>query len=123
MKLSQMGNIYGPYRGIVDLAHDGDTVNVRLDVGFDLTVYARCRILGINAPELSTDAGKTARDFAQTVLPSGTLVHVISHGWDKYGGRIDAEIQLDTAYVYDGVPYTDFAKLMLASGNAVVYTG
>lgn len=123
MKLSQADNVYGPYRGIVDLAHDGDTVNVRLDVGFDLTVYARCRILGINAPELSTAAGKTARDFAQTVLRPGTPVHVISHGWDKYGGRIDAEIQLDTAYIYDGVPYTDFAKLMLASGNAVVYTG
>jgi endonuclease YncB( thermonuclease family) len=60
--------VFGPYAGVVDLVHDGDTVNVRLDVGFDLTVYARVRIYGINAPELSTDAGKVARDFAQSIV-------------------------------------------------------
>lgn len=56
-------NAFGPYRGVVDLVHDGDTVYAKLDVGFDLTVYTRIRIDGINAPELSTQAGKDARDF------------------------------------------------------------
>ena len=107
-----MSEAFGPYRGTVDSVHDGDTVNVRLDVGFDLTVYARCRIQGINAPELSTDAGKAARDFARGLLPVGTQVLVTSYGWDKYGGRIDAGIR------YDG---KDFAQQMLDSGNAVPY--
>lgn len=113
--------MYGPYRGIVDLAHDGDTVNIKLDLGFDISVYARVRVKGINAPELSTAAGKRARDFAQQVLPSGTQVLVNSYGWDKYGGRIDGTIAI--SYDYNGVEYDDFGHLMLASGNAVPYTG
>lgn len=114
---------WGPYRGVVDLAHDGDTVNIKLDLGFDLTEYARVRVLGINAPELSTAAGKTARDFAQSVLPPGTNVLVTSHGWDKYGGRIDGTISLTTPYMYQGKSYFDFGTLMLDSGNAVPYAG
>src|SRR5215831_2154789 len=104
---------FGPYRGVVDLVHDGDTANIKLDVGFDLTVYARVRVYGINAPELSTDAGKAARDFAQGLLPVGSAVQVTSHGWDKYGGRIDGEITLP-----DG---SSFAQKMLDAGQAVVY--
>lgn len=104
--------VFGPYHGTVDLVHDGDTVNCRLDLGFDLTVYTRCRIFGINAPELSTPAGIAARDFARTLLPVGTAVQVMSHGWDKYGGRIDADI------TFGG---TDFAQAMLDAGQAVRY--
>jgi endonuclease YncB( thermonuclease family) len=106
---------FGPYAGIVDSVHDGDTVHVKLDLGFDLTVYSRVRVFGINAPELSTPEGKTARDFAKSLLPVGTAVHVLSHGWDKYGGRVDGEITLP-----DG---SSFATAMLNSGNAVPYSG
>lgn len=73
-------NAFGPYRGVVDLVHDGDTVYAKLDVGFDLTVYTRIRIDGINAPELSTQAGKDARDFARTLLAPGDAVEVVSYG-------------------------------------------
>ena len=107
-------SVFGPYRGVVDSVHDGDTVNVKLDIGFDLTVYARVRVFGINAPELSTDAGKVARDYARTLLPVGTAVTVLSHGWDKYGGRIDGEISY-------GTPPADFAAAMLTAGQAVIY--
>lgn len=113
--------IYGPYRGVVDLAHDGDTVNIKLDLGFDITIYARVRVKGINSPELSTEAGKRARDFAQSVLPRGTEVYVTSHGWDKYGGRIDGSITFIKAYEYHSQMYDNFAALMLDSGNALPY--
>ena len=111
-------DVFGPYAGVIDLVHDGDTVNVKLDVGFDLTVYARVRIFGINAPELSTDAGKAARDFAQTLLKPGDDVRVVSHGWDKYGGRIDGSIEYDLG----GEP-TDFATTMIAAGHALPWGG
>jgi hypothetical protein len=62
---------FGPYRSIVDIVHDGDTVNAKLDVGFDLTVYTRIRIDGINAPELSTQEGKDVSDFVRTLLCAG----------------------------------------------------
>jgi endonuclease YncB( thermonuclease family) len=110
---------FGPYAGVVDLVHDGDTVNVKLDVGFDLTVYTRIRILGINAPELSTQAGKDARDFAQTLIKPGDDVRVMSYGWDKFGGRIDGSIQYAGA---DGQPH-DFAAEMLDSGHAKPWDG
>jgi endonuclease YncB( thermonuclease family) len=106
---------FGPYVGVVDLVHDGDTVNIKLDLGFDLTVYSRVRVFGINAPELSTSEGKASRDFAQALLPVGTPVHVLSHGWDKYGGRIDGDIMLP-----DG---SSFASTMLAANQAVPYNG
>ncbi len=107
---------FGPYKGVVDLVHDGDTVYARLDLGFDLTVYARVRIYGINAPELDTDAGKLARDFARTLLPVGTAVTVISHGWDKYGGRIDGDISVQPSG--DG-----FGQAVIDAGHAVPWDG
>jgi len=99
--------------------HDGDTVNVKLDVGFDLTVYTRIRILGINAPELSTQAGKDARDFAQTLLKPGDDVRVMRYGWDKYGGRIDGSIACNPG---DRESH-DFATKMLKAGHAVPWDG
>jgi micrococcal nuclease len=106
---------FGPYHGVVDLVHDGDTVNCKLDVGFDLTVYVRVRVNGINAPELSTAEGKAARDYAQTLLPSGTDVEVVSLGWDKFGGRIEGRIA--------AAELGDFAAAMLAAGKAKPWDG
>lgn len=106
-----MRRTFGPYPGVVDKVHDGDTINIRLDLGFDLTVYARVRVFGINAPELNTAEGKEARLFAEGLLPAGTAVSVLSHGWDAYGGRVDGTITLGSG--------VGFAKSMVESGNAV----
>jgi len=109
---------FGPYAGSIDAVHDGDTVYVKLDAGFDLTIYARVRVMGINAPELSTAAGKAARDYAQTLLTPGMAVKVLSYGWDKYGGRVDASIQYNLA-----ADPQDFATAMMAAGHAVPWDG
>jgi endonuclease YncB( thermonuclease family) len=108
---------FGPYAGVVDSVHDGDTVYIKLDVGFDLSVYTRVRVAGINAPELATAAGKAARDYAQTLLKPGDAVRVVSFGWDKFGGRIDASIE----YHLDAPE--DFAKTMIAAGHALPWDG
>jgi micrococcal nuclease len=107
-------NVFGPYRGVVDLVHDADTVNVKLDVGFDLTVYARVRVAGVDAPELSTPEGKAARDFVRGLLPVGAQVLVTSLGWDKFGGRIDGKIAFGLK---------DLAEELLATGHAKPYDG
>jgi endonuclease YncB( thermonuclease family) len=109
--------LWGPYRSVVEDVHDGDTVTVTMRFGFGLDLTLPCRIFGINAPELATDAGKAARDYARTLLPVGTKVVVTSHGWDKYGGRFDGSLQIVGG---DGV---DFASLMLKAGHAVPYRG
>lgn len=114
---------YGPYPGLVRLVHDGDTIYIDLSLGFGYVAESRdwddhpwlgCRVFGINAPELSTTAGKVARDYAQGLLKPGDRVTVLSHGWDKFGGRFDGSITLA-----DG---RDFAMLMLQAGQAVPYT-
>jgi endonuclease YncB( thermonuclease family) len=68
----------------------------------------------INAPELSTDAGKAALAFAETLLSVGMRVTTTSFGWDKYGGRYDGAIVLP-----DG---RDFAQVMLDNNQAVPVT-
>jgi hypothetical protein len=98
------------------------TVYLSIDLGFDHLISSHgldgtprlaCRVFGINAPELSTPAGKDALAFAQTLLPAGATVKVVSYGWDKFGGRFDGSIQLA-----DG---RDFGSEMLAAGHAVRY--
>lgn len=117
-----MTQMFGPYPGLILDWHDGDTCHVDLDLGFGFILNSydlsnkpiiSCRIYGINAPELSTAEGKTAHTFAINLCPPGTSVAVLSHGWDKYGGRFDGSITLP-----DG---RDFGDAMVAAGQAVVY--
>lgn len=112
---------FGPYPGVVTDWHDGDTCHVNIDLGFAVALYGHdiaghaqmsCRVAGINAPELSTLAGKAALLYVEGICPNGTLVKILSLGWDKYGRRFDGKITLP-----DG---TDIATLMLSSGHAVV---
>jgi len=114
--------LFGPYPARCDAVHDGDTMTLSIDLGFDHLISGldfdgrtrlACRIFGINAPELSTDAGKTALAYALTLIKPGDRCSVVSHGWDKYGGRFDGTVTLA-----DG---SDFAKRMLDALQAVVY--
>ena len=104
---------FGPYPAVVASWHDGDTCHVDVDLGFGIhsTGFA-ARIYGINAPELNTEAGKDALHYAALLCPAGTAVTILSRGWDKYGGRFDAEIRLP-----DG---RDFARAMVEAGHAAV---
>jgi endonuclease YncB( thermonuclease family) len=91
------------------------TVHLDIDLGFFTWIIDRSvRIAGINAPELSTAEGKTARDFSMTLLPVGTKVQLRSHSLDKYG-RVLGSITLP-----DG---TDYGVAMVAAGMAVLYDG
>lgn len=118
-----MSTLYGPFDARVLDWHDGDTAHMDIDLGFGFQAHAytltghpqlSARIYGIDAPELNTDAGKAALDYATHLCPPGTLVKVTSHGWDKYGGRFDATITLP-----DG---SDFAQAMLDAKQATVMT-
>lgn len=112
--------LYGPYKARVVEVHDGDTILLDIDLGFGHFISARdwdnrpwlsCRVFGINAPELSTEAGQAAKAYAKQLLPLYLRVEVTSHGWDKFGGRFDGTIKLPSG--------EDFASLMLDAGYAV----
>jgi len=126
---------FGPYKATVVNIHDGDTVSVDLllekagrskvdvDLGFNVHRTAQgtklerqaVRLLGCNAPELATAAGKAALAFIETLVKVGDTVTLVSHGWDKYGGRIDGAVTLA-----DG---RDLTATMVASGCAVAWDG
>lgn len=67
---------YGPYTAYVDSVHDGDTVSVVLDVGFDHYPCVYIRLNDVRAPELSDPGGEETRDFLDDLLPYGTCVIV-----------------------------------------------
>jgi endonuclease YncB( thermonuclease family) len=97
-------------------AVDADTWILHLDLGLHTWAHdVRIRAAGLNAPELSTDAGKTALDwtnawFAQH-CPDGTLtVKTTKDRNDNYGRLLGVLTAPDGACLN-----TD----LLASGHAV----
>lgn len=100
---------------------DGDTVKVRVDLGFKLFLVESVRVYGINAPELHSRneeerlRAKAARTYAGVLAPAGRSFLVRSHkDQDKYG-RYLAEIFLD-----DG---RNLGDELIRSGNAKPWDG
>ena len=70
---------------------DGDTVVLRIDLGYGVLIDQVCRIRGVDAPEVTgpeRDRGLAARDWITKLLPSGEPIVVDDHGRDKYGRRV-----------------------------------
>lgn len=71
---------------------DGDTLNVRavfvLPFGMIVTLTHPMRLSGLNCPELTTAAGKLAKEFTTqwfTLNPAPYTVRIKGKGRDKYG--------------------------------------
>lgn len=65
--------------------YDGDTIHAQLDLGFRVMFQVRVRLAGIDAAEISTIAGKEAKDFLSSLLPAGTKIVCESLRLDKFG--------------------------------------
>jgi micrococcal nuclease len=88
------------YKATVTKVIDGDTVDLLVDLGLHIRTGIRTRLLGINAPELSTEEGRLARDALRRVLPVGLalIVRTYKDPGDKYGRWL---AQLATADIPD----------------------
>ena len=85
---------------------DGDTIRATVHLGqleiagltCDVTLGnprgMSIRLAGCNAWELSTPAGKAARDNLRTILRPGDAVTLSGVSMDKYGLRLDASVTL-----------------------------
>jgi endonuclease YncB( thermonuclease family) len=107
------------YVSYVTAVHDGDTLTVRVDLGFDTWRVQRVRLVGCNARELSMPGGKEARDHLRELLrwPNdaiGPQVGLISVAYDKYGDRVDGDVLL----AGESVP-----ARMIADGYAAPWDG
>ena len=109
------------YKGIIRRVVDGDTVDITLDLGFDILYNNRIRLVGIDTPESRTrdleekKLGLAAKDRVKELCPVGSTVTVktTKDGRGKFG-RILGEI-----YVGD----VNVNKLLVEEGHAVEYFG
>ncbi len=69
------GKLY-TYAATVKEVIDGDTLDLRIDVGFSIKLYDRMRLSGIDAPEMNTQEGKLAKQFLIDYLSHCPLIVV-----------------------------------------------
>ena len=72
------------YNAIVDYVVDGDTVDLSIDLGFDIWHKTRVRLLGIDTPEKWHPYGKVVKQYVIEQL-QGQTVQIVSTKQDKYG--------------------------------------
>jgi micrococcal nuclease len=84
------------YRSTVVSVYDGDSVTLMLDMGIEIYTRKKCRLFGINTPEIrgrnakeQKEKGYIARDFVEEHLPVGEEIFIKTHK-DKTGkyGRL-----------------------------------
>ena len=99
---------------------DGDTVDVRMDLGFNVWHKCRVRLMGINAPESRTRnleekaRGLAAKDWLINILESAqSEIEMQSHGVGKYG-RVLGELYINEVNIN---------QLMVKEGHAEIYDG
>ena len=90
------------YNVTVDRVVDGDTVDIWIDLGFDVRIFERVRMAGIDTPESRTrDArekiyGKIATARVQELMPVGDKFRAVSLSYDARGkfGRAMMDFRL-----------------------------
>lgn len=80
------------YRATVLRVMDGDTVDLEVDLGLETLRRIRCRLAGIDAPELKTAEGQAAREHLVEILADYAargggflLCRTIKDRREKYG--------------------------------------
>ncbi len=103
---------------------DGDTFRVRQDKGNDIFFEINLRLLGCDAPEThrvkQRAAGNAVSAAVNLLLARSTGLHCTSVKWDKYGGRVDGDIELIPPWQKRPLW---LSKLMLNRGMAKAFTG
>jgi len=116
------------YRAEVLSVYDGDSITVMLDLGMGITRKAKCRLMGIDTPEIRTrsaiekKAAYVARDRVRDLIgDQGVLLHSVAKP-DKYGrllvkvwtheGTCINEVLIDEglARAYDGGTKVSYAS-------------
>lgn len=72
------------YKAFVRRVIDADTIVVNIDVGFGLWREETLRLRGIDAPEINTVDGQSARKYVVDELSACPFVVIKTYGSDKY---------------------------------------
>ncbi len=109
-----------PVVGVID----GDTLKVHLP-GLPAELQpVKIRVRGIDTPELhgkcaseksaAKKAGAFTRDLVEAATAKNRPIHFSKIDWDKYGGRIDADVAIDGR---------SLADMLVSAGLARRYDG
>ncbi len=120
------------YIATLDRIVDGDTIDIMIDLGFDIVIKKRVRVLGLDCPETRTKNlcekswGKAATRRVEELLTGKSFV-IETHLEDEKYGRVLAHIMLPdesgdtlTQRLIDeglGVPYDGGSR----AGNRSLY--
>jgi micrococcal nuclease len=116
------------YRAKLDRVIDGDTIDVNIDLGFDISVKKRVRFSGINTPESRTrdleekKLGLAAKDRVQSILDENASFIVESKKIGKFG-RVLGEIFINTVDTVKTEEKVSLNELLKTEGHAVEYHG
>jgi micrococcal nuclease len=98
---------------------DGDTVDVQLDLGFDITVATRIRLYGVDTPEKTVPAQKAAAvaawERSRQLAPEGSVVVVSTFKAKEKYGRYLGVVHVDGG--------RDVGDVLLLEGLARAYFG
>lgn len=100
---------------------DGDTIKSFVNLPCPLCLVS-IRIIGIDTPEKTwrgkcdkeRELGEKATEFVKNIVGKNKVMTVHNVKWDKYGGRIDGDVEVDGR---------DISKALIAAGLAQPYTG
>ena len=108
---------------------DGDTVDLFIDLGFGVHVKERCRLYGIDAPEMPTAQGQAAKACLESLIGAAMELYVATRKMtrktkektDKYGRYLavlydnyhDVEADVDETKV-SMMPTSINARMMYA---------
>ena len=107
---------------------DGDTIDVIIDLGFDIMYKSRVRLFGIDTPESRTSDkvekkyGMLSKKFLKEALTKGKKIVIKTYKGDETGkfGRILGKFK-----IYDGKEdrQTTINEWMIENHYAVAYLG
>ena len=73
------------YKALVEKIVDGDTLILRIDLGFQVSKEQRIRLAGIDCPPIDEKKGYEAFEFVRDQLAKAPFVMVKTHQIDIYG--------------------------------------
>jgi len=120
------------YNAILDRVVDGDTIDVNIDLGFNVWKKIRVRMEGINTPESRTrdleekKLGLAAKDRLVEILKFNDNKCVLKvSGVGKYGRALATVLvnSLSPLNGEDGITLVDVNKQLIEEGHAVEYWG
>tara|TARA_R100000231_G_scaffold41277_1_gene36064 strand:+ start:932 stop:1333 length:402 start_codon:yes stop_codon:yes gene_type:complete len=106
----------------IDRVVDGDTVDISIDLGFDLTKKERVRLAGIDTPETRTkdtkekELGYEAKEFLEIHLMKASKLTVKTEKDGKYGRMLGWLYKTEEDEV-------SINELMIDKGYAWAYDG